>query len=77
MERPKQGAPARLRQWRRDRKLTQIEAAKLAGTTNVQWCLWERGRVTPSLYFAFVLETATGVKAKEWFAWESMLRGMA
>lgn len=58
--------------WRRDRGLTQGEAAREAGLDQSAWSLLERGRRVPSIYQATALERVTGgvVKVADWLSKE-------
>lgn len=54
--------PAALRSWRRERRLTQTEAAALVGASMRQWQKWERGEspIRQSLEMALGYYTLTG-----------------
>ena len=52
-------APARLREWRKGKGWTQVDAAEALGTDQPRWSQYERGDAVPTLRHAFAIEKLT------------------
>lgn len=56
---------ALLKKWREQNKLSQIEAGKVVGITQVFWGELERGVKQPSTEILVLLSKATGIKVDD------------
>lgn len=64
----KRTAPERLTAWRHKNELTQAEASLRLGVTQATLCRWERGKRSPPLAYAVLIEKLAGIPVSDWIS---------